>query len=229
MFSPGQYFPSEIVPTPSPTSSASATSTSTQTSSSTAVPAASSKALSNGAIAGVAIGGSAVLLIAATLLYLCGRQRTMGELIKHNQNPPVSYIPGHLSLSSNGTFSPKISQSNVDSLTPGRYSGAGPLYTRSPAGTESYRSQSPPIDENSEFMIPPLNLAGSPRSVSPLQSPLVGRPIADSPTYPLSMSPVTPINETMYQPYQTLNNIAISPLRYVLTSSRVYPPANKCV
>jgi hypothetical protein len=220
MFSLGEYFPSEIVPTTSPISSSSYP-TNTQTSSSTAEAGTSSKSLSDGGIAGVAIGGSAVLLLAAALLYLYGCHQTMAELIKRNRNLPLSYNTGYHSMSSNAIFSPKIPQSRVESLTPGRYSGARALYTGSPSGTESYRSRSPPIDETLEFMIPPLNLAGSPRSMSPLQSPLVGRPRADSPTYPMSMSRVTSMNEPIYrQPYQPLN-MAEPPLRHVSCRGKV--------
>src|SRR6187402_2638133 len=99
-FSPGENFPAEVASTTSATSSSTASSTASSTSSPTATgavttPTSSAAAaavtdkstLSNGAIAGIAIGGAAVILLAAALLYLCGRQRTMGEMIRQNQHP----------------------------------------------------------------------------------------------------------------------------------------------
>lgn len=80
MLEPGEPWPSESTPDPFSTSAgASPTSTGSPTSSSAAAGSASSahhhsSGLSGGAIAGIAIGAAAVAIIAAALLYLCGRQ-----------------------------------------------------------------------------------------------------------------------------------------------------------
>lgn len=204
-FSPGENFPVESKSgAPSSTSS---TSTSTSTSSPTAASAtitpstsaaassSSHPALSTGAIAGIAIGGAAVLLLGAALIYLCGRQRTMGELLRHNQHPPPppSYVsgPGHMSMASSAAY-PKSPHMEVD---PHRYSAQGGFYN---GENESYRSRSPPIDERGEFQ----NLAGN---ASPVRagSPMVRRPVPVSPGRPNQLSPVTLVDGPMYEPLGT--------------------------
>lgn len=149
MFSPGQYFPSEIVPTTSSTSPAT-TVTSTAAASSTSTQAASSShSLSTGAIAGIVIGGAAVALLGAVLIYLCGRQRTMGELLRSRppSSPPAS-IPTHRAVTSTtSTDPPKIPQLDFNAAARRRYS-VNALF----ADVESYRSQwrSPPMEETRE-------------------------------------------------------------------------------
>lgn len=66
---PGEAFPSETASSSSPSSSANAASGTTSGSSAN-----NHHVLSTGAIAGIAIGGAAVLILAAALLYLCGRR-----------------------------------------------------------------------------------------------------------------------------------------------------------
>lgn len=66
---PGEAFPSETASSSSPSSSANSASGNSSGSSSDG-----HHSLSTGAIAGIAIGGAAVLILAATLLYLCGRR-----------------------------------------------------------------------------------------------------------------------------------------------------------
>lgn len=94
--SPGENSPAEG-PSPSSTSSI----TSTATASPTSAPASHSHpALTSSAIAGIAIGGAAVLLLLAAVVYLCGRQKTIGEILRRNHHvPPPSYMsePGHIS------------------------------------------------------------------------------------------------------------------------------------
>ncbi|TGO60481.1 hypothetical protein BOTNAR_0145g00060 [Botryotinia narcissicola] len=97
-FSPGENFPVEATSSSSssarPTStSSSGDSPSTTTSASTIIvtdsshSSSSSSKLSPGAIAGIAIGASALVLLASAHLYLCGRQRTIKEIIHHNSRP----------------------------------------------------------------------------------------------------------------------------------------------
>ncbi|CZR50740.1 uncharacterized protein PAC_00614 [Phialocephala subalpina] len=212
MLSPGEYFPKETAPSTSTTASStsttasstsSSTSTPTSTLTSTPTPTAavdsSHPVLSGGAIAGVAIGGFAVLLIGAALIYLCGRQKTMGEIIRHSHYapPPPSYLPtpGHMSMASSTGYPPKVPNLDVDALGFRRFSEAQRSpYDRSAAETESYRSRSPPLDDAREQMIPSLNVSGSPGGTSPAraESPLMRRPVPLSP----GMGPLSPMTPT---------------------------------
>ncbi|KAK8200793.1 hypothetical protein M8818_006109 [Zalaria obscura] len=85
MLQPGEAFPNEGIASSASAlaSTATATVTATPTSSPTAssTPAASSKKLSSGAIAGIAVGAVAVLAIAGALFYLFGRNRRLKERI----------------------------------------------------------------------------------------------------------------------------------------------------
>ena len=161
MISPGQNFPLETAPSaPSATFSTSATSTSTAT----ALPTAASTpkpALSTGEIVGIAVGGSAIFLLAGILLYLCGRQRTMGELIQQNQASHIqsSYLlgPGNVSVASSSTYPKKAK--HVDGGHIHRWSTAQrPRYNRIyecvPPDMESFRSRSPPVDETRGYAVP---------------------------------------------------------------------------
>jgi len=85
MLQPGEDFPSEGSPSSSATISTTATSASSATPTSaatTAAATASHQGLSSGAIAGIVIGSSAVVLMAAALFFLLGRQKTLDDVIK---------------------------------------------------------------------------------------------------------------------------------------------------
>lgn len=226
MLSPGEYFPKETAQSTSTTASATSSSTSSAistptSSSSTPTPAPSSKpALSGGAIAGVAIGGLAVLLIGAALLYLCGRQKTMGEIIRHSHYapPPPSYHPnpGHMSMASSTGYPLKVPNMEVDALGFHRFSEAQRSpYDRSAAETESYRSRSPPMDE-AQHMIPSLRLSGSPGATSPARadSPLMRRPVPVSPGLG-PLSPMTPPGDGGRYRDEPASAEIPPPLRYV--------------
>jgi len=61
-------------------------------------------------MAGIPIGGAAVLLLAAALLYLYRRPRTLKEMVAQTQHPPPSYItgnPGHMPMVSSAYGPPK--------------------------------------------------------------------------------------------------------------------------
>jgi hypothetical protein len=228
MISPGQNFPLETAPSaPSATFSTSATSTSTAT----ALPTAASTpkpALSTGEIVGIAVGGSAIFLLAGILLYLCGRQRTMGELIQQNQASHIqsSYLlgPGNVSVASSSTYPKKAK--HVDGGHIHRWSTAQrPRYNRIyecvPPDMESFRSRSPPVDETRGYAVPvtirslgttraanesrgyavPITRA-SPGTTSPHRacSPLFSRPVPESPDRQ-NISPISPLEEeTFFQP-----------------------------
>ncbi|KAI9650294.1 hypothetical protein NHQ30_000307 [Ciborinia camelliae] len=187
-FNPGENFPVEAS---SSTSTTNPTSTSTPTQSS-ASPAtilvtdpspssASPTKLSPGAIAGIAIGASALVLLASALLYLCGRQRTIKEIIHHNSRSPnmasqlhphhplgpnsQSYMPPSASLSETTYYSkPRHLMTANEIRGLGQFSGAGSDHhshlSESNVGSEGYggsRSRSPGADEYG-MSIPPLNL-----------------------------------------------------------------------
>ncbi|KAG4031554.1 hypothetical protein MFRU_009g03170 [Monilinia fructicola] len=194
-FSPGENFPVEASSSSSSTIHATSTTSPTQspriTTSGTAIivtdpsPSSSSPSrLSPGAIAGIAIGASALVLLASALLYLCGRQRNIKEIIHHNSRPPnmtsfpnphhpinpnpQSYIPPSASLSEATYYSkPRhlMTENEVRGL--GQFSGAGSdqhsHISDSNLGSEGYgrsRSRSPGADEYG-MVIPALNLGVS--------------------------------------------------------------------
>ncbi|ERF73383.1 hypothetical protein EPUS_07217 [Endocarpon pusillum Z07020] len=106
MLQPGQNFPDESVP-PDATGTSSSSSSASPTASPTAAPASTTTAaaaaatphsgLSPGAIAGIAIGAAAVLLMAAVLVYLCGRNRALSDIIR-----PKHYSTQSADFDSNG-------------------------------------------------------------------------------------------------------------------------------
>ncbi|CZT45014.1 uncharacterized protein RSE6_05286 [Rhynchosporium secalis] len=185
-FGPGESFPvEEDVPTKSASSSSSTSTTSASTAAATIAPTTSPaspnshQALSAGAIAGIAIGGAVVLLVFGALVYLCGRQRTMGELFRHNQHPPPpSYVsnPGRMSAAA----SPGYKSPHVED--PSRFSSAAGYYTNE---NESYRSRSPPFEESMEYSsLTGSNLAaGKAGSASPGRSPLTPITLTDRPVF----------------------------------------------
>lgn len=81
---PGDPWPSETpLPSPRPSSSSSASSSS-----------GGSSGLSSGAIAGIAIGGAAVLVLAAALIYLCGRRGGFDKAYRKSaQQGPAPALP----------------------------------------------------------------------------------------------------------------------------------------
>jgi hypothetical protein len=227
--SPGQGFPVESLPTTSATTSPTSTPTSTPTVTPTPTAAAVSQPpLSGGAIAGVAIGGAAVLLFGSALIYFCGRQRTVEEIMQAQvARGPPSYQPGsgHRSLASSTGYPPKLHQISINPMAPARFSNPGAMYNhRSGTDTESYRSRSPPVDERRYSMMPHMNFSGSPGSMSPahVDSPTMKRPVPGSPislssprrpSRPSQSNPISPLEETMYQPLAT---DFLPPTRYVL-------------
>lgn len=108
MLQPGEAWPSESTPDPF-SSSASPTPTSRSSSSTSAPTAAAtttvaavstnhSSSLSSGGIAGIAIGAAAVAILAAALLYLCGRQSRRPShqpVPQHPYDPHMSYVPSN--------------------------------------------------------------------------------------------------------------------------------------
>lgn len=160
MFSPGEtYFQEEVAttrtstpsstPTPTPTSTAGNSPASTTSSATTAEK--HSHALGPGPIAGIAIGGTFVLVLIAILLYMCGRQKTLNEILhRHSQAPVSTYQPTAMGVSE--AQYPNISKGMHSSMMRSSHGSNGP-YTETDG---SYRSASPPIDERTG-MITNLN------------------------------------------------------------------------
>ncbi len=126
---PGEGFPSEATSSASAGYTAASTvttarsiaaSTSAATSSTTAPTASSHSTLSTGAIAGVAIGGTAVLLTAGFLIWYCGRQSRQNNTQPAQEAPP-NYVPPAYSSYAQPSMSPSakhISGVTVSSAQP---------------------------------------------------------------------------------------------------------------
>jgi len=106
----------------------------------------SKSSLSTGAIVGIVIAGIIVVLLAAALLYTCGRQKTLGEILRRSHTPaPNTYQP----------TTPGISEVTYPNIQKQRLASdimSGQAGTRNVAyaqGTEadSYRSGNPLGDE----------------------------------------------------------------------------------
>jgi hypothetical protein len=131
------------------------------TSSATAVVASTSKKpLSTGAIVGITIGGVVALILAAALIYMCGRQKTIRETLRHSraptqpgQNTYLATSPGmseanHPTLQKTGLVAGDIN----DLRGSGRFGAQGYASGVPGTETESYRSMSLPIDERTGIM-----------------------------------------------------------------------------
>lgn len=97
---------------------------------------------------GIAIGAVAFAALAGVVIYMCGRQKTIREvLMRQSAAPTSSYQPASPGLSE--AQYPNMQKTGFSSMLSGRYSG-GVAYGPGPGTeTESYRSASPPIDERS--------------------------------------------------------------------------------
>lgn len=119
MLQPGEAWPSESTPdpfsssssaTPTPTSKSSSLTSAPTAAATTTVAAVStnhSSSLSSGAIAGIAIGAAAVAILAAALLYLCGRQSRRPEhqpVPQHPYDPHMSYAGSNPAASKHTTM-----------------------------------------------------------------------------------------------------------------------------
>lgn len=208
--SPGQSFPAEGSPTAtvsSITSTSTPIPTSGPLSSATNTPVtvpSSQHVLSGGAIGGIAIGGAAVLMIGAALVYFCGRQRTVREILQTQAVPSYQPGAGQMSLASSAGYLPKYPQVGIDPKGHRRYSSQVGMYDH-PSGTEteSYRSRSPPPDDSREGMLTHMNFTPSPGTTSParVDSPLMRSSISPGrPTRQSQSNPISPMDETMYQP-----------------------------
>ena len=176
-FSPGQVYLPEgpqttVVRTTTYTGATAAPTAPPATTSSAPPVATKSSSLPVGAIVGIAIGGFAVLALAAALIYMCGRQKTIKEILRQSTMSPShnSYQPSSPGFSE-ANYANVQKSPNMALSGDGHYSAQGFV-----APTE--RSMSPPVDEHTGMMgMHPLH-AGSQGHPSPgLMSP-------NSPGYP---------------------------------------------
>lgn len=112
---PGQAFPSE-------TASSSGSSSTSSSSSSSSGSSTSHHGLSAGAIAGVAIGGAAVLVLAAALVYLCGRRGGLDKAYNRQ---------GHATR--NTYQEPMVEARYVGPKSPGQETFSTTAYTATPS------------------------------------------------------------------------------------------------
>jgi hypothetical protein len=184
-FSPGQSFLPEGQPpvtrTTTYTGATAAPTAPPATSSSTApVEAKSSSSLPIGAIVGIAIGGFAVLVLAAALLYMCGRQKTVKEILRQSTIAPMNH-------NSYQPTSSGFSEANYPNMqkSPNMTVSRDGHFSAQSFGPPTERSTSPPVDERSGMMgMHPLHAQGytSPGVMSPgMMSP--NSPGFPSPVY----------------------------------------------
>lgn len=191
-FSPGEYFPKEEGPTSRTTTATGATATPTVQTVSATGPAATttaaaptpehnhSSSLPTGAIVGIAIGGFAVVVLAGALIYMCGRQKTVKELIRQSQPPPAHQAYP----ASPGMSEAQYSNMQKTPMIGTHYSGQS--YGPTP-DHESYRTASPPpAGEHQPMMggMHPMHLNLHNNSNPPSTA---GSPGFPSPTYSQEM------------------------------------------
>ncbi|KAL9114540.1 MAG: hypothetical protein Q9227_001621 [Pyrenula ochraceoflavens] len=170
MLQPGEPWPSESTPDPFSTSAGSvptSTSSSWPSSSSSSSSSGGHSGLSGGAIAGIAIGAAAVALIAASLLYLCGRQSVRDRFHhrgpfdnrqSYGSQPPMMAHPQHMS---GMTYSSRGDHDQFGQPSPGL-----PGYMQHQTMSPNMQPQYPPSDVFSQNG---MGSPGLPRSPSPSQ------------------------------------------------------------
>jgi len=128
---PGEPFPTESA-LPKPTSSGSSSSDDHSSHKS------GGGGLSTGAIAGIAIGGAAVLILAAALLYLCGRRGGFDKAYRKSVLPTANNPPQPQMAEGSAypaSINPKSPAANMTSFPPDAYSSpqpsSGPFFGQS--------------------------------------------------------------------------------------------------
>ncbi|CAG8951291.1 hypothetical protein HYFRA_00008040, partial [Hymenoscyphus fraxineus] len=152
-FSPGESFPPEVkdaIPGATQTGSASS-------STATVVAASHHESLGTEAIVGIVIGAVAVLLLAGALIYVCGRQQTIGEIIQqHKPRSSASYQSSQLSMASPSTCKFKSAIDHVTCVKQQKKSAHAEYYER--PEQKRYKILKP---ESCKFM-PPMSFKSTP-------------------------------------------------------------------
>ncbi|KUJ11344.1 uncharacterized protein LY89DRAFT_689215 [Mollisia scopiformis] len=176
-FSPLEYFPAEVSATRTTTATGATMTPTAPPSTSSTAPASSSSHTSLGAgpIAGIAIGGFAVAVLAAALIYMCGRHKTINELMLRQST---------LAASNHNSYQPAsagLTEANYSNMQKTPMSDAARFSDRE---TASYRSMSPPLDERSAMMgMQPMHFQGQGNGSPGLGVMSPGSPGYPSPTY----------------------------------------------
>jgi hypothetical protein len=152
-FSPGQVFLSEgapestVVRTTTYTGATAVPTAPPATSSSIAPVATKSSSLPVGAIIGIAIGGFALLILAGALVYMCGRQKTVKEILRQS----TLAAPNHNSYQ---PTSPGFSEANYPNMqkTPDVAVSRDGHFSAQSFAPPTERSMSPPVDEHTGMM-----------------------------------------------------------------------------
>jgi len=125
---------------------------------------------------GIAIGGVAVLVLAAALIYMCARQKTVKDILRQSNIPTNhnSYQPQ--------PGSPGLSEANYMQKEPNMAVSRDGHFSAQSYAPPTERSMSPPADEHTGMMgMHPLH--AGPRGYSPgIMSPGMLSP--NSPGYP---------------------------------------------
>lgn len=174
---PGEAFPSETASSPSATSTSGASSSSSSSSGSH---------LGTGAIAGIAIGAAAVAIIAAALLYMCGRRGGKDTAFKkHAHNTMYNGPPMHDARYASEPIGPGPRSPGQETFTTA-YSAAAPSTVPShmqtqtgqyggmvPSGYPASTGSPPPLSEYSQSS---YNVHGQPHGAAGhgMGSPLMG-------------------------------------------------------
>lgn len=205
MFSPGQIVP-EVAPSVS-TASTSPTSTTTmapENSAAVASKSVSSPTLSTGSIIGISLGGAALLLTVALLLYICGRKRSVGGLFRPapSQPPLHPYYPSSSPSMASAYYAPNLRQHDLE-RSQGRRLNEHRGYGETGTLSETQRSWSPPFQcdgHNNRAPILPMMTPYSPISETPgsPRSPSTMIPIGQG--FPADRSSRTPTYQTFHYP-----------------------------
>ena len=176
-FSPGETFFEPELGSTRTRGSPTPTSTSGAAGGSNLVEADHPHGLNPGVIAGIVIAAVFSVVIAAAVIYICGRQKTINEIL-HRQsaapNPTSVYhpdLPGYAEAQY-----PNMGKTPMSTISrsAGRYSETpyGIGVTPSTDDGRSFRTSSPPVDERSGMIINPGGF-GSSRSegIPPIPSP----------------------------------------------------------
>jgi hypothetical protein len=159
-FAPGQNYPAEggssTISRTTTATGATYTPTAVTTPSATSSPSIPAPeihehhSLSTGAIVGISIGGFVIAVLVGALFYMCGRQRTVKEMLRQSTLPPTnhnSYQPASPGV----TDAYYSNMQKTPQSTDGRFSPQ-PQYGLQRTEADRQRSMSPEMDERTAMM-----------------------------------------------------------------------------
>ncbi|EPE29278.1 Cupredoxin [Glarea lozoyensis ATCC 20868] len=208
-FSPGENFPAEesasrssILATATATGLSQAATTTATTTATTAASAEShGHPLAIGTIAGIVIGGVALCFLVGVLIYWCGRQRTISEIIQTQNHKEDHIEKGHMSMGS-----PGYSAKSPVGLA--HYSSHNDRYP-STMENEGRQSARPAVDEHGDLASPtrslPAVVSNQQRSQDrqPPYSSIVANDIGHQHSPSINGSPRSEVHGGGFQPMTT--------------------------